>query len=135
MVASTAHLDELLNHMYRTATFSKPTNVYVSLHTGDPGQSGANEVSGGGYTRVSVSAEDASWDAPSGTTTRTIINAIAITFPNPSANWGTITHVGLWSAASGGTFKRGAALTVSRAILDGDIGPAFAIGALSISES
>jgi len=100
----------LLNHRYRSATLAKPTTVYVSLHTGDPGDTGANEVSGGGYARVAVPVGDASWFAPVavGNEVQRITNVNAITFPVPTgANWGTVAFFGIWDAAVGGNYWEG----------------------------
>ena len=74
--------------------------VYASLHTADPSTNGANEVTGGTYSRESIA-----WGSPSnGTST----NSSAIVFDVPAAT--TITHVGYWSAVSGGTFYGSRAL-------------------------
>ena len=70
----------------------------VSLHTGDPGENGANEVTGGTYAQQSITFSAAAsgnldssntpvFDVPSGTT---------------------VTHVGYWAGA---TFKGGDAVT------------------------
>lgn len=86
----------LLNHVFRNTSFSTPgANIYLSLHSAAPGLTGANEISGNDYARKQ--AED--WDAPNNGETS---NTDALTFETPSADWGTITHVGLWSALTGG---------------------------------
>jgi hypothetical protein len=46
----TALLDEVL----RATDFVAPTTVYLALHTGDPGITGANEVTGGSYARQTI---------------------------------------------------------------------------------
>jgi hypothetical protein len=73
--------------------------VYVSLHTADPGATGAAEVTGGtpAYTRRAVT-----WTAAVAGVRG--LNA-AVTFDVPSAT--TVTYFGLWSAATGGTFLGG----------------------------
>lgn len=68
--------------------------AYVSLHTASPGDSGANEVSGGSYARVACS-----WASASGAS-RAASNQPAVNVPAGT----TITHVGYWTASSGGTF-------------------------------
>lgn len=84
--------------------------VYCSLHTADPGNTGANEVTGGGYSRKQVN-----WNAAAN---KHMDNLADITFSNMPAV--TVTHVGLWTAASGGTFLWGGALTSSRTLQAGD---------------
>lgn len=70
--------------------------VYVSLHTASPGSTGANEVTGGSpaYARKALT-----WNAAS-TGSKTLSNSP--TFDVPAGV--TITHVGLWSAATNGTY-------------------------------
>lgn len=67
--------------------------THVSLHTADPGTTGANEVSGGGYTRAPITWVPGPTDGQV-TGTASVTTAAGVS----------ITHVGLWSASSGGTF-------------------------------
>jgi hypothetical protein len=126
----------LLNMLYRTATFTKPTNVYVALYTSDPTDADSGtEVTGGSYARVAVSVADASWSAPADNSgSQRITNAGAITFPAPTANWGTVTHFGIRDASSAGNLLHHGALGTSRTINNGDGAPSFAVGALAIQE-
>lgn len=75
------------------------TITHVSLHTADPGTTGANEATGGGYTREALV-----WGAAAGTEA----DATQVTFDVPS---GTFTHFGLWDAATTGNFKGGGSLS------------------------
>lgn len=97
-----------LNHLFRGVEYTRPgTSIYASLHTGDPGLTGASEVSGNNYARVQVSA----WDAPSNGATANTNN---ITWPVPTpSSFGTITHKGLFDAATSGNFLIAANLDVS----------------------
>lgn len=90
-------------------------SVYVSLHTGNPGTSGANEVSGNGYARQSAAFTN------SGSNPTVAANNGVIQFPQATGSWGTITHFGIWSAASGGSYLGGEAVDVSKAIGIGDV--------------
>jgi len=80
------------------------TTLYLSLHTNDPGETGANEVTASDYARQPIARSTTAWnapaDVPSGGRERT--NQPAVTWPNPTANWGTITHIGLWDSQTGG---------------------------------
>jgi len=78
--------------------------THVSLHTADPGTTGANEVVGGSYARQSVT-----WAAASGGVKS---NSAQLVFQVPPGT--TITHVGGWDAAGGGTFRGGGPLTASQ---------------------
>jgi hypothetical protein len=62
----------------------------------------------------------------------TTSNNAAITFPAPTANWGSITHFGLFDAPSAGNMFFCQALTVAKTVNNGDSAPSFAIGALTV---
>ena len=107
--------DAFLDHFLGTSSTSSPTNVYVALHTADPTDAGTGtEVSGNGYARQTISFDASS----SGTAS----NSSAVEFPAASGgNFGTITHIGLWDASTGGNLLFHSALTTSKTIADGDI--------------
>lgn len=73
--------------------------AWVSLHSGAPGTTGANELAGSNYARVAV-AGNTGWSFNSAN--GTAANSTSITFPTPSADWADVTHVALRSAAVGG---------------------------------
>lgn len=105
---STYLANKMLDHIFGVASYTTPgTSIYTSLHTVDPGLTGASEVSGNAYARVQVTA----WDSPTDGATA---NTNAITYPTPTpSDWGTITHKGIWDAASGGNFLIAANLDAS----------------------
>lgn len=76
--------------------------IFISLHTADPGTTGASEATGGSYARQS-SAHGA---ASSGVAT-----GAEVTFGGLVA--ASYTHFGYWSAVSAGTFRHGNTLTPS----------------------
>lgn len=78
--------------------------AYASLHSADPSTNGANEITGGSYTREAVS-----WGAASA---GTAASAADIVFDVPGST--TITHLGYWSAVSGGTFYGSRVLDTSQ---------------------
>jgi hypothetical protein len=131
--------NKTIDHLFRTTTWT-PSTAYVGLMTSACSDTGAGtEVSGGSYARVSVTKGDAQWKGTHGSTTGdssgtsgTISNAAAITFPAPTANWGTVTHWGIWDAASSGNLLVCDDLTTSKTINNGDAAPSFAIDALTI---
>lgn len=118
-----------------------PTSLYVALLTAAPSDAGGGtEVSGGSYARVAVASSLANWagtqaaastTASTGTSGTTSNNG-AITFPAPTANWGVVTHFGIYDAASGGNLLFWGALTASKTINNGDAAPSFAAAQLSI---
>lgn len=107
--------DAFLDHFLGTSSTSSPTNVYVALHTADPTDAGTGtEVSGNGYARQTIGFDASS----SGTAS----NSSAVEFPAASGgDFGTITHIGLWDASTGGNLLFHSALTTSKTIADGDI--------------
>ena len=117
-----------------------PTSLYVGLLTAAPSDTGGGtEVSGGSYARVTVASSMANWagtqsagstTASSGTS-GTTSNNNTITFPAPTANWGVVTHVGVYDASSGGNLMFYMALTVSKTINNGDAAPSYAAAALT----
>lgn len=109
-------------------------SLYISLHTADPGESGnqsSSEATFTSYARVAVARSGALWTVTTGTAT----NAAAVTFPACTGGTNTITHFAVGTASSGtGKILYSGALSASLAVSNG-ITPAFAIGALSISEN
>ena len=98
--------------------------IYVSLHTADPGNTGANEVTGGSYARQLVT-----FNAPANSSMSNSADLVFSDMPEV-----TVTHVGLWTAASGGTFLWGGPLTTSRTLQAGDA-LVIAAGNLTLSIS
>lgn len=83
------------------ATSGPLTNLYVSLHTADPGETGDQTTSECTYTlyaRVAVARTTGGWNAA---TTGVTTPVAAITFPNGSGGSGTATYWGIGSLSSG----------------------------------
>jgi len=124
---------QLRAHIFRTASFTKPTVLAVSLHTANPADDASGtEVSGGSYARVQRNPLDANWTAASATDGVTD-NAAALTFPSPTGNWGVVTHFGIWDATSGGNLLCFGALGTPKTINNGDAAPSFGVGTLDIT--
>lgn len=140
MSAMTNYLEnKIIDWLLRATSYTPPATLYVGLLTAAPSDSAAGtEVSGGSYARVAVTSGTTAWNNTQGNTTGastgsdgTSENAAAITFPAPTANWGVVTHFGIYDAASGGNLLIWSALTTSKTINNGDAAPSFAAGALS----
>lgn len=115
------------------AASSPNTALFVSLHTADPGEAGAQNTSEAnytGYARVSVARTSGGWTV----TNNSVTNAAAITFPQCTGGSNTITHfaVGTASSSTGKILYKGA-LTASLAVSNLII-PEFAASTLTISE-
>lgn len=140
MSAMTDYLEnKLLDWLLRAQVFSPPATLYVGLLTAAPSDSAAGtEVSGGSYARVAVTSGLTAWNNTQGNTTGastgtdgTVENAAAVTFPSPTAAWGSVTHFAIYDAASAGNMLIWSALTTPKTINNGDAAPSFAAGALS----
>lgn len=114
-------------------TTSPATNLYVSLHTADPGEAGdmsTNEATYTSYARVAVARNSGGWTVSG----NAVENAAAITFPQCTGGSETITHFGVGLGSSGATvLLYSGALTSSLAVSSG-ITPEFAAGDLDITE-
>lgn len=93
MALQTSGLNDAVNGVAAAAT-------WISAHTASPGSNGANEVTGGSYARQQTTWAAASNGARTG-------SQVAIPCPAGTA----VTHWGLWTAQTNGTFKGWWALT------------------------
>ena len=134
MAAMSDYLEvEIRKHIFRTGSFTKPTVLAVALFTAAPSDSGGGtEVTGGSYARVQRDPLDANWTAASSTNGLTD-NAADLVFPTPTANWGTITHFGIFYATSGGNLLFHGALAASKTVNNGDPAPKFVAGELDVT--
>jgi hypothetical protein len=76
------------------------TDLYVALHTSDPGEGGdqtTNEISYGSYARVAVARSGAGWTV----TGNQVVPAADILFPAASSGTPTATHFSIGTAPSG----------------------------------
>ena len=104
---------KVLDHVFGGTAYTAPTTLYVALFTAAPSDSGGGtEVSGGAYARQTIAF------TTSGDTTS---NSAAVEFPTATANYGTVTHVGIYDASSAGNLMAWAALTSSKTIETGDV--------------
>lgn len=91
----------LLNATLRATAYTAPAKVYISLHTEDPTDDGSKgEVStvDTGYARQEIAFSAPTSDG----TGYKCVNSADVTFPDPTGNWGTITHLALWDADTAG---------------------------------
>lgn len=113
--------------LFTDTAVTRPTSWYVSLHTDDPGETGANEVVVGtdaDYVRKSTTFTDA--------TTGTCNNESAMTWTVASGSAGyTIRWVGVWDASTSGNFLGGGELYSEHAVSANSV-VSFAISDLTI---
>ena len=105
---------EILDHVFAGAAYTAPGTHYLALFTAvADGEAGSvTEVSGGGYARQTVAF------TTSGNTTS---NNAAVEFPTATANYGTVTHVGVYDASTSGNLMAYAALSSNKTIETGDV--------------
>jgi hypothetical protein len=118
MAKSNAYAEDILRLLFNATeiggvaendTTSPLANLYVALHTADPGEAGAgntNEVSYTSYARVAVARTTGGW-VVSGTN---VAPAEDIDFPACTGGTATATHASIGAAASGASkiFYKGA---------------------------
>jgi len=128
MAALSDHAEALLlDWLMTTGTATRPTNWYVALYTAAPSDSGGGtEVSTGGYARQAVTFAAAS--SPGGTTS----NTGAVSFTASGASYGTVSHIGIFDAVSGGNLLWHGAMTASKTVDDGDT-LEFSIGNIDLT--
>jgi hypothetical protein len=124
----------ILNKLFNNTTlpFDGITDLYLSLHTADPGEAGTqltNEATYTSYSRVSVVRSASGWTVSG----NTVSNTALVQFPQCTGSTNTITHVAIGTATSGSgqVLVKGAlnsSLSVSNLIQ-----PQFAPGTLSFS--
>lgn len=99
-------------------------NVYVGLHTADPGEAGTqatSEATYTGYARVAVARTAGGWTVAG----NAFSNTAAITFGACTAGSNTITHFSIGSSSAGaGDLLLSGALSASLAVTSG-ITPVF----------
>ena len=135
--------NKVVDWMLRGQAFTAPATVYVALATAAGSDVACGtEVTGGSYARVAVASSLASWEgtqaaastvASTGTGGTTSNNA-AVTFPAPTANWGSVTEFCVFDASAAGNLLWRAALTTPKTINNGDAAPSFAAAALTFQD-
>jgi hypothetical protein len=106
--------NKLLDHVLRNVSYNSPTTAYVGLYTSNPDEDNSGtEVSGGSYARQVLSVSAASGGI--------VTSSADVTFPQATASWGTISHIGILDALTSGNLLMYTALTTSKTIDEGDI--------------
>ena len=119
--------NEILDHVLGNSAWSAPASVYVALGTGTVGDGTFNEVTGGGYSRVSLTNNLTNWPAASGGSKA---NGTLIKFSTATGPWGTITAFAIFDASSGGNMLLWGAVSPAQIVFTND-DPEFAIGDLT----
>lgn len=112
--------NSVLNKILNATNFTTQA-THLSLHTADPGTTGASEVTGGSYARQAITFAAAA----AGVSASNVVCTFAVM---PAV---TVTHVGLWTADVAGTYLWRGVMSVSKALDAGDT-LEFASGAITV---
>ena len=114
MAALSDHAENLLLDWAMTGgAATRPTAWYLALYTAAPSDAGGGtEVSTGGYARQAITFSAASGGATS--------NTADVSFTAAGADYGTVTHVGVFDASTAGNLLWHGAMTASKTVQDGD---------------
>ena len=105
---------ELLDHAFGGNAYTAPATLYLALFTAvTDGEAGTvTEVSGGGYARQTMAMTVTGNEATT---------SGAVEYPTATANYGTVTHVGIYDALTAGNLMAYASLASSKTIETGDV--------------
>ena len=133
--------NKVLDFLFRGQTYTAPTTLYFALFTSpasdlEPGE----EPTDSAYHRAAVNCTLANFsgtDTPSSTaastgTSGTIYNIATIAWPDPTEDWGEITHIGVFDQLVGGNYLYWAEISNPLDIVVGETGIRFAPGTLGI---
>ena len=105
---------EVLDHVLGTGSYTMPTTVRIGLSTGSFGDDNSGtELTGNGYARQAITFAAAS--SGSAATNATV------TFPTATGSWGSVSHYGIFDAASGGNLLVHGAFASAKTIGTGDV--------------
>ena len=104
---------EILDHVFGGNAYTAPVTLYTGLYTAAPSDTGGGtELSGDGYARQATAFT---------VTGNTASNTDAEEWATATGSWGTITHVGVFDASTGGNLMAYGTLTASKTIATGDV--------------
>lgn len=128
---------QVLNWVKGTAFPTALSNVYISLHSVDPGTAGANGdetqaiTNSSNRTAIATSALGTVTSAANGGFEVTNTGVVQLTTAASNTTAISVTHFGVWDAASGGNFLASGTLTSSVDVELGDT-VQFNIGAMAV---
>jgi hypothetical protein len=125
--------NKVLDCFFGGRAIAAPSTLYVGLSLTKAYRGGyVAEPTGGSYARVAVSNDLAHFPAASSGAKS---NAAPITFPTPTAAWGSVLSVFVADAVSGGDVLAMADLPSPKTIHGGDPAPTIAVNALFLSHT
>ena len=125
--------NQILDMVFGATAYTPLTTLYLGLSQNAANKAGSiNEPYGGGYARVPVTNNLTNFPASSAGSKS---NSAVITFPAPSAAWGTVVSLFVADSASGGNVLAMADLTTPRTLNAGGAAAKVAAGALFLSHA
>jgi hypothetical protein len=122
--------NKIVDHFFTGKTSTTKPSVWLALYTVTPTDSAAGtEATGGAYARVATAGTD--WNAASG---GVATNATVLTFPTPTAGWGTIVAIAGVDAVSAGNILWYSDQTPNKTVNTGDT-VSFPIGSITITQT
>ena len=106
MTINNETIEAILNEVLGATAFAAPATTYIGLVTDGPidDGSGYTEVTGGSYARVTKTNNVTNWPACVADS-REKTNGTTITFPTPTAPWGSVVGVIITFDAVAGNAK------------------------------
>jgi hypothetical protein len=108
-------------------------SLYISLHTGDPtetGDQGTNEAAYSPYARVAAGRTGEYWNR----TANTVINVTGLIFPQATGGTETITHFGIGVSGSGANLLLYATGVDTPLAVSSGVTPQFLSGNITVQE-
>ena len=126
-----AEEQDLLEYWFANTALPVGPPTHIGLFTVTPidAGTGGTEVTGGAYARQAYAKNSTNWGSSTGGAPSTIQNEVAVTFPEATANWGTVKSWGYFDASTAGNLLFYADLDTNKAVDNGDTAK-FAVAAL-----
>jgi hypothetical protein len=108
---------KIVDSLTGIAVYTPPATLWLSLHRADPGDAGsfANEVTGGGYARVSLAGKMGAADPVTGIS----VNTAPITLGPATSDWGAVNFLGINDSAAAGNMLVAGAPSLPKTITVG----------------
>ena len=106
--------NKVLDHVFGGTSYTPAGTLYLSAHTANPDEDGSG-------TEVSTSGTAYARQAVTFSVTGNVASTSAdVEYATATANYGTVTHIAVWDASTGGNMLGYASLTSSKVIETGD---------------
>ena len=126
--------NDLMKFMFNNVAMpSYGSNLYLALHTGDPGEGGvqtSSECAYGNYLRVAVARDSGGWTVSG----NQAVNTALVQFAQSSNGPETATHFSVGTASSGDGQILYSGILSASLVINNLFQPQFAAGSLVIQE-